>query len=142
MPYPLRYCKSLTLSAVENGDNTDAQDDDEAFSPVLKANMAILRQRDGGYGRVRFAKRLEVGTSTIERALNGAGGVQLQKIATYFEMEVWQLLMPDFGADIDWPFPNTDRRRYLQLSPNLRGIVEGKLQAALDEVAPKANSAA
>lgn len=125
--------------------NTGDDDDlDTTESPVLRDNMAELRKRDSR-GVVALAQAIGgIGTGSVNRAIRGEGGSQLRtlvKIAEYFGVEPWQLLAPDLGRHLDWPFPHTDRRRYLRLGAVQRGIVEGRLQAALSDADDSANDA-
>ena len=75
-------------------------------NPILAENMRRLMRdrRIGGIGALRDAMKeaeLTIGTSTIQRAVQGQGGNRLQslsKIARFFDVTTDQLLQPELGA--------------------------------------------
>lgn len=78
--------------------------DEAECDSVLKENFAKL-MGDMSVGRLR-QEMGHIGTSAIQSAKQGSKGMRLEtleKFASYFNVQPYQLLLPDLGLR-EWPF--------------------------------------
>jgi hypothetical protein len=107
-----------------------AQDADSDADPVLKANFDKLME-GMSVGRLREDMG-HIGTSAIQSARKGSKGLRLEtleKFATYFNVQAYQLLLPDLGRTKEWPFALLTPEQLQELPQELLEYVE---KVALD----------
>jgi len=106
---------------------------------ILWANLSVLMKKK--YGRENLSKlrrEAKVGSSALSGAKvkeRSIGLIVLEKLAGVFELEPYELLMPELGATLmRWPFKRITRERLMGLSADDLSYVEGALDYALKQI--------
>lgn len=113
---------------------------------VLWANLARLM--DARYGKeniTRLATEARIGPASVTRLKGQATsfGVEiLDKLAAVFEVQPWQLLVPNLdpenlpnlgGSADQWPMPMVNEQRFRNLPVEDRIYVQGYVNRAIEE---------
>jgi hypothetical protein len=134
MPYHIRNAR---------GQDGLVKKDDPPINQALADNVRKLKAgRSIDALRLEMKeKNLDVGTSTLHRALKGELGIRvesLEKIGRFFGVPADSLLRPDLGVYEGWPFDDLELfRRVEKLDEKERANVEGAIRATVIELENK-----
>lgn len=138
MPYRFRNAR---------GQDGSVKKDEPLINEALAANMRkLMAGRSIETLRKEMkVKKLDVGTSTLHRALKGELGIRvesLEKIGRFFGVPADALLRPDLGAYEGWPFEDLELfRRVENLDAKDRGDVQGAIRASVIDLESKKSGA-
>jgi hypothetical protein len=105
-----------------------------AASPKLATFPQITKAGGGANGTLDRIRRKSIAT----------GVDNLEPLAEVYGLDAWQLLVPTLTASAEpsglprvsgmpeWPFPRIPLKRFLALSDEDRGYVQGKLEQAIE----------
>jgi hypothetical protein len=106
---------------------------------ILWANLsALMKAKWGKENLTQLRLKAGVGASAMSEMKEGTRSVGtdvLDKLAEAFDVQPYQLLMPDLGASLlQWPFKHVTRERLLSLRAEDLRYVEGRLDEMLRQL--------
>jgi len=112
---------------------------------ILWANVLALMKRDFGRENLTtLAKKARIGPGTVTRIKEQSTSVGLdvlEQIARVFNVQPWQLLLPELDVDnlpphpnlAVWPFKHVSQEAYDTLPAEERIFIQGYLARAIEE---------
>lgn len=107
--------------------------------------VTLMKKKYGGENLTRLAldAKFGPGTSTrLKKQVTSIGVDVIEKLAVVFELQPWQLLVPNLdpeappllGGPDGWPFPRLDRRRFDQLEAEDKVELQGALRERIEKL--------